>query len=63
MSRTEYILHIGVAGTARELHELRRLAASDAQLHPNHRNDVNDAIGKRFAELNATTVGTPQPRW
>lgn len=63
MSRTEYILHIGVAGSAGELHEIRRMAAVDPQLTEQQRQEVADAVGRRFSALNRAALPNPVTRW
>lgn len=63
MSKTEYLLQISVAVTAAELHEITRTAAIDPALPATDYTFIRGEIGKRFAHLNAATVGTPKPRW
>lgn len=63
MSVTEYGLHLQVANTAAELHQLSRLAATDSELTEKQRQQVADAIGKRFAQLNAAALPVKPGRW
>ncbi len=63
MSLTEYFLHIGVAGAAGELHEIQRLAAADPELTEIQRQQVAEAVGRRFSQPNAAALPVAAPRW
>jgi hypothetical protein len=63
MSIIEYHLHIRVAGTAGELHDLRRLAAADPDLTKAQAATIPGIIDRRFSALNARTIGKQTPRW
>lgn len=63
MSRIEYFLHIRVAGSGGELYDLRKQAATDGDLTRAEAEDVSDAIGRRYAQLNHAANPNPKPRW
>lgn len=63
MNPLEYKRQIAQATTAAELHALRGLAELDPQLPPSARVRIAEAVGKRFAQLNAEAIGHQKPRW
>lgn len=62
MNRVQYHTQIAQANTARELHQLRRMAETDAELKPEAREAIRTAIANRFGKLNAD-VANLKPRW
>ena len=63
MTQLVYLLDIAAATTARELHELKRQADTDADLSPKEREQINNKIAATFGAWNLAAVGKPQPRW
>lgn len=63
MKFLDYKNQIAAATTAAELHELRGTAEFDPQLTASERGRVAEAVGKRFAQLNAEAIGHQKPRW
>lgn len=63
MSCIEYFLHVSVAGDGDELHDLRKRSAGDTDLTRAEVEDISDAIGRRFAELNLAAMPAMAPRW
>ncbi len=63
MTKLTYLLDIAAATTAGELHELRQLAATDADLTPRERAEITDRIAATFGRWNHLAVGPQKPRW
>lgn len=63
MSRTEYFLQVQTAGTGSELYDIRKLSAVDNELTRAEKEDVSDAIGRRFAQINLASKPNFKPRW
>ena len=63
MTKIEYFVAVRAAGGGAELHELRKQSAVDGDITSGEAQDISDAIGRRFSQLNAAAVGQPKPRW
>jgi len=63
MTKLTYLLDVAAATTAGELHDLRTLAATDADLTPRERAEINDRIGVTFGRWNHQANPNSQRRW
>lgn len=63
MTSTFYSLRIQDATAAAELHQLRRESAVDPELTEAQRQQVAEAVYRRFGQLNAAALPVQTPRW
>jgi hypothetical protein len=63
MTQLTYLLCISRATGAIDLHGFNVDCKTDPDLNNRERAEVSAAVGKRFAILNAMTVGKQTPRW
>lgn len=63
MSRIEYLLHVQTAASGGELYDIRKLSAVDNELTRAEREDISDAIGRRFGQINLASKPNFKPRW
>jgi hypothetical protein len=63
MTKPDYFIQIHEAADATTLRGLRILADADQDLTVADLAQVNAAIGKKFARMNAAAVGSQRGRW
>jgi hypothetical protein len=63
MTQLTYLLCISRATSAIDLHGFNVDCKTDPDLNERERTEVSVAVGKRFAILNAATLGKQTPRW
>ena len=63
MTQLVYLLDIAAATTARELHDLKSQAATDADLSPKEREQINNKIAATFGKWNHSALGNTKGRW
>jgi HD superfamily phosphodiesterase len=63
MTAIEYSLQVQIAATGAELHDIRKLSASDSELTRAEQEGVSDLIHCRFSAINLAAAGNLKPRW
>jgi hypothetical protein len=63
MSRIEYFLQVQTASTGGALYDIRKLSAVDNELTLAEKEDVSDAISRRFSQINLASKPNFKPRW
>jgi hypothetical protein len=63
MTFQSYLFSISRATDASVLHSLLVESSFDDGLRPTEKDQLAEAVSKRFSQLNAAALGKPKPRW
>ena len=63
MTKAVYLFDIARCDRAQDLHNFAEFAATDPELLPQEREEIQRAIANKFGRMNAEKRGKQKPRW